>query len=84
MLEDLHYTMMQVESYYNTKPLIKIKVTSEFAAYLSSVCKDEMLYEASDIPQGIYGAWTGIPVVIDNDIEHPYYELVFEKENNNG
>ena len=77
MLEDLYYTLMRAET--NGKPVKKIKVTSTFAAYLSSVHKDEMLYQAS-CPKEVYGFLFGIPIVIDNTIEPPYYKLVFEED----
>lgn len=77
MLEDLYYALMRAET--NGKPVSKIKVTSTFAVYLSSVHKDELLYEAS-CPKEVYGFLFGVPIVIDNTIEPPYYKLVFEED----
>lgn len=77
MLEDLYYALMCAEAH---RQLVKrIKVTKEFAVYLSSVHKDELLYEAS-CPKEVYGFLFGIPIVIDNTIEPPYYKLVFEED----
>ena len=75
--EDLHYAAMCAE--VHSHPELKlIRVTTGFAAYIGSLHRDEMKYKVSDVPNGIYGHWTGIPIVTDDTIKHPYYELEFE------
>ena len=56
-------------------PVKKIKVTSEFADYLEQVCHP--VYLNTSTPEGIYANFTSIPVVIDDEIENEYYELVY-------
>lgn len=55
-------------------PVKKIKVTSEFATYLENVCHP-IYYD--NIRDGVRGTFTGIPVVIDDEIENEFYELVY-------
>ena len=55
------------------KPIKKIKVTSEFADYLQQTCHPIYLYMST--PEGIMANFTGIPVVVDDEIENKYFEL---------
>ena len=74
--EHLHYATMRAE--VHSHPDVKlIRVTTKFAAYLSSVYRDEFEYRVSDMSNGIYGHWAGVPIVTDDTIQHPYYELEY-------
>jgi nitrogenase molybdenum-iron protein alpha/beta subunit len=54
-----------------------IKVTDEFLAYLEAKCKPDIVFFNS--AQGYAEKFMGIPVYVDNTINHPYYEFVFEE-----
>lgn len=57
----------------------KIKITSEFYAYLSAACEQlELVSER----EAVYARFTGIPIYIDDTIENEYYELVYEEKKN--
>lgn len=56
------------------KPIKKIKVTSEFADYLEQTCHPIYLDKDSE---GIRAVFTGIPVVVDEEIENKYFELEY-------
>lgn len=55
-------------------PIKQIKVKSDFAYYLEKMCPPIELSEPSE---GIYASFTGIPIVIDDEIENEYYEVVY-------
>ena len=57
-------------------PIKKIKVKPEFFDYLEKMCPPICL---DDLPksEGISGEFTGIPIVVDDDIENEYYEIVY-------
>ena len=74
--EQLHYMTMRAE--VHSHPDVKlIRATTEFAAYLSAVYIKEFKCKVSDVSNGIYGHWAGVPIIIDNTIQHPYYELEY-------
>ena len=54
-----------------------IKVTDEFLAYLEANCKSDVVLVNS--AQGYAEKFMGFPVYVDNTINHPYYEFVFEE-----
>ena len=59
------------------RPIKKIKVKSEFYDYLEHTCPP--IYLDNDMPtsEGIIANFTGIPIVIDDEIESEYYEIEF-------
>lgn len=66
----------------SSKPRIKqIKVTTYFWNYLDNKFStfERKPLNSSEITMAEF---TGIPVVVDDTIKHPFYELVFDKENN--
>ena len=54
-----------------------IKVTDEFLQYLEANCKPDVVLV--DPAQGYSEKFMGLPVYIDNTINHPYYEFVFKE-----
>ena len=54
-----------------------IKVTDEFLKYLEAKCVSEIICVNS--AQGYAEKFMGILVYVDNTINHPYYEFVFEE-----
>lgn len=52
-----------------------LKVTTEFWQYLEAKCKPEVVLVNS--AQGLVEAFMGVPVFIDDEIDHPYYKFVF-------
>lgn len=76
--EMLHLAMMYLKSRGNT--IKRIKVKSTFAAYLEETCHpiffDENIYDK----EGIIARFTGIPIVVDDEIEAEYYEIEYVKE----
>lgn len=71
--EMIKLALMYLQS--NGHHIKKIKVTSEFADYLVATCHPTYVQAVNE--SGIYAAFTGIPVVIDDTIENKYYELEF-------
>ena len=59
------------------KPIKKIKVTSEFADYLEQTCHPIYLDKDLSKSEGIRALFTGIPVVVDDEIENDYYEVEY-------
>lgn len=57
-------------------PIKKIKVKSEFFDYIEKMCPSICLENLSK-SEGISGEFTGIPIVVDDDIENEYYEIVY-------
>ena len=60
-------------------PMIKqIKVTSVFWEYLRNKYLPITLNDDLSIPSsGMRAEFTGIPIVVDDEIERPFYEFVF-------
>lgn len=52
-----------------------IKVTNEFLQYIEAKCKTEVVLVNS--AQGLTHEFVGVPVFVDNTIEHPYYEFIY-------
>lgn len=65
-----------------SKPRIKqIKVTTYFWNYLNNKFPPITLgKEPFTSSLGVRAEFTGIPVVVDDTIKHPFYEIVFDKE----
>lgn len=59
---------------------IYLKVSEEFAHYLEANHKYEMSYKTDDVPSGIYAHWTGIPIVVDDELKDKLYEFEFKTE----
>lgn len=56
----------------------KIKVTSQFYAYLAAHSTDYVVHtKYDDSPRGYVSTYFGIPIEIDNTIYSDYYELVY-------
>ncbi len=72
--EMLNRALMYLNS--TSKPIKKIKVTSEFADYLKKMCPPICLEDLSK-SEGIRVEFTGIPIVVDDEIENEYYEVVY-------
>lgn len=70
--EILAQTLLDAELIKHPKA---IKVTSDFMQYLEVKCTKEIININS--PQGIRSNFIGIPIFVDNTIEHPYYEFVY-------
>lgn len=63
--------------YAKSSPMVKqIKVTTYFWNYLNNKFLT-FEREPLDSSEGVKAAFTGIPVVVDDTIKHPFYELVF-------
>lgn len=80
--------IMNVDLFYaalldkTSNPMVKqIKVTTDFWNYLNNKFPPITLdKEFLASPSGVRAEFTGIPVIVDDTIEHPFYEIVF-KEN---
>lgn len=59
-----------------SKPIKKIKVKPEFFDYLEKMCPPICLEDLSK-SEGIRAEFTGIPIVVDDEIENEYYEVVY-------
>lgn len=70
ILDDLHKTII----YNSPNTLKQIKVTSDFAQYLKNECQTEMI---TDMSEGIISKFTSIPIIVDDTINHKYFELVY-------
>ena len=55
--------------------ITRIKVTSEFADYLRTLCH----YETTNMNtcDGVRGAFIGVPMDIDDTIKNKHYEFVY-------
>ena len=70
------YSLMRKEI-EETNPS-KIKVTSQFYAYLAAYFTDNVVHtKDDDSARGYVSTYFGIPIEIDNTIESDYYELVY-------
>ena len=56
-----------------------IKLTSDFANYLAAKCPYEIVFTKDDSPRGYTSSIFSIPFEIDNTIEDPLYEIVYEE-----
>ena len=57
-------------------PIKKIKVRPEFFDYLEKMCPPIHLDDLSK-SERIRTEFTGIPIVVDDEIENEYYEIVY-------
>lgn len=74
-LEMFNLALMYLNS--TSKPIKKIKVTSEFADYLEQTCHPIYLDKDLSKSEGIRAQFTGIPIVVDDEIENDYYEIQY-------
>lgn len=63
--------------YYRAPTLIKL--TSDFANYLAAKCPYDVIFTKDDSPQGYTPSIFGISIEIDNTIEDPFYEIIYEE-----
>ena len=73
--EMFNLAMMYLGS--TNQPIKKIKVTSKFFNYLEQTCHPVYLDRGAATSSGVIGNFTGIPVVVDDEIENEYYELEY-------
>jgi hypothetical protein len=52
-----------------------IKVTSDFMQILEAKCMEEIILV--DTPRGAKSKFMGLPLIVDDTINHPYYEFVY-------
>ena len=71
--EMFNLTYMYLKSL--NKPIKKIKVTSKFADYLEHTCHPIYLDMSSS--EEIRAHFTGIPIVVDDEIENEYFKIEY-------
>ena len=73
--EMFNLALMHLNS--TSRPVKKIKVTSEFAEHLERTCPPIYLYKDMSVFEVVRANFTGIPIIVDDEIDNPYYELEY-------